>query len=69
MYRVYKKTATLTIHECSLRFEQQKVYVALGFEPLASITGLNVELLYIRFGSVFSTDFDGILSLIRVLQN
>ena len=27
------------------RFEQQKSYVAVGFKPLASITGLNVQLL------------------------
>ena len=50
---VSKKLQALNIHECSLRFEQQKVYVALGFEPLASITGLNIELLLCGISSLW----------------
>ena len=53
---VSKKTQHAIFMNVRFAFEQQKVYLALGFEPLASISGLNVELVLCRIslsGCVF----------------
>ena len=49
MQGVLKKPQPLNIRECSLCFEQQNVYFALGFKPLASITGFERQIIVPNF--------------------